>query len=548
MAYNVLTIPWLTLLVLTPLVGMLFVGLAGILRLPDRLVRSGAVAWSLVPLGLTVWMYTQFNPQALASGQQVVQFVERIPWTQAIRVEYFMGVDGLSLPLIMLTALMTPIAMLASFSVERHVKPHYALIFLLEAAMLGYFVALNFFFFFLFWELSLVPAFFLIQGWGNNPEKRQPAAFKFFIYTLAGSIGMLLLFLLLYAATGLAGHATFDIVDLARLGQGLATPELSGNLQTILFNFLDTSSPWLTDTLGRFPLLYTSIAFWAVFIAFAIKLAIWPFHTWLPDAYSEAPVAGSILLAAVMSKMGAYGMLRVLVPFFPDAARLFAPLIGSLALVGVLVGAFNALAQARDPKGSLRRLIASTSINHMGYVGMAVAAIAAIGADTNSRAIAMNGAMAQMVAHGLSTGALFLLAGILYERTGTDQLGQLGGLRAAMPVLAGVMGVATFATLGLPGLAGFVGEFLIMRGVWAALPLLAIVATIGLVVTAMALLEMYGRVFHGPLPGGTHPSDIKLIGREFLVVLPLIALLIVLGIYPALILDVSNQALAILSR
>jgi NADH-quinone oxidoreductase subunit M len=355
---------------------------------------------------------------------------------------------------------------------------------------------------------------------------------------------MLLLFLLLYAATGAAGRPTFDLIELARLGLSKPVEGLSGNLQAILFSFLDTSSPWLTDSLGRFPLLYASISFWAMFIAFGIKLAIWPFHTWLPDAYSEAPTAGSILLAAVMSKMGAYGMLRLLLPLFPQAASIAAPLIGGLALIGVIVGAFGALSQTQ---GDLKRLIAYTSINHMGYVGLAVAALAALGpgAFPDHRAAALNGASMQMVAHGLSTGALFLLAGIVAERAGTYRLSELGGLRASMPVVAGLMGIATFANLGLPGMAGFVGELLIMRGLWAALPVLAFLATIGLVITALALLRMYGQIFHGPLVARS-ASDLPLVSREFLALLPLVIALIALGIYPAPILDLSNRAITLL--
>jgi NADH-quinone oxidoreductase subunit M len=537
-------IPLLTLLLLAPLVGMLLVGLGAALRLDNRLVRVGATLWSLVPVGLTIAMYGMFDPRAVRDGQQVIQFVEKIPWAQAIRVDYFMGVDGLSLPILFLTAVMTPVAMLASFSIERNVKAHYALLFLLEAAMLGYFAALNFFFFFIFWEFSLVPAFFLIQGWGRDERRRRSAAFTFFIYTLAGSLGMLLLFLLLYAATGAAGRPTFDLIELARLGQGLPVNGITGNLQAILFTFLDVTSPWLTDALGRFPMLYVSIAFWAMFIAFAIKLAIWPFHTWLPDAYSEAPTAGSILLAAVMSKMGAYGMFRLLVPLFPEAAAYFAPAVGGLALAGVIAGAFGALSQT---SGDLKRLIAYTSINHMGYVGLAVAALAALAPtlDRTSQAIVLNGATMQMVAHGLSTGALFLLAGALAERTGTDRLDSFGGLRKTMPTLAGAMGVAMFANLGLPGLAGFVGEFLIMRGVWAAQPTLALLATIGLVVTALALLRMYNAIFHGPLAAAAPQRDLPLFGREMLAALPLLALLLILGIYPAPLLDLSNRVAAL---
>ncbi len=421
----------------------------------------------------------------------------KIDWIEAIQVDYFLGVDGISLPLVILTAVMAPIAMLASFNVQERTKMHYALLFLLEAAMLGFFVALNFFFFFIFWEFSLVPAYFIIQSWGRLHERdadaerrRRSAAFKFFVYTMGGSVGMLLLFQFFYVATQAAARevatgaqGTFDLIVLGRLGQGLPTEgfETGITLQQIMFNYLDQTG--VINYLGRFPLLYGSVAFWAIFIAFAIKLAVWPFHTWLPDAYSEAPTAGSILLSAVMSKMGAYGMLRILLPFMPEAAQLFAPVIGALALIGIVAGAFGALSYTG---GDVKRLIGYTSINHMGYVALAIAATAAGGpiADAQSRAIAVNGAVMQMVAHGLSTGALFLLAGMLYARTGTYNLREWGGLRQVMPMFAGVMGVAMFANLGLPGLAGFVGEFFIFRGVWPTLPFFTLLSTIGLVVTA----------------------------------------------------------------
>jgi NADH-quinone oxidoreductase subunit M len=405
--------PWLTLLVLSPIAGLLLVALAGALRLDDRLVKLGAAAWSLTSLGLAIFIWAGFDPSAVADGQAVVQFVEKVPWVDAVRVDYFLGVDGISLPLVVLTAVMTPIAMLASFGVTQRVKIHYALIFLLEAAMLGYFVALNFFFFFIFWEFSLVPAFFLIQTWGRDPERRRYAAFKFFIYTMAGSIGMLLLFQFFYLATNNAGIATFDLIRLGRLGQGLEAGQQ--DLQAIIFNYVQRLG--ITDYLGAYPLLYSSVAFWAIFIAFAIKLAVWPFHTWLPDAYAEAPTAGSILLPAVMSKMGAYGMLRIMLPLVPQAAQVFGPVIGALALIGIVAGGFGALSYTG---GDIKRLIGYTSINHMGYVALAIAAAASLGdANAQSRAIAINGAEMQMVAHGLSTGALFLLVGMLYERTGT---------------------------------------------------------------------------------------------------------------------------------
>jgi NADH-quinone oxidoreductase subunit M len=546
--------PWLTLLVLSPLVGLLLVVLAGALRLDDRIVKLGAAAWTLTSLGLAIFLWSGFNPAAVADGQGVVQFVEKVTWIEAIKVDYFLGVDGISLPLIILTTVMAPIAMLASFSVNERVKMHYALLFLLEAAMLGYFAALNFFFFFIFWEFSLVPAFFIIQNWGRNPEqKRRYAAFKFFIYTMAGSVGMLLLFQFFYVATNAAGIPTFDLVTLGRLGRGLPVDvvtagnqaiRVTDNLQTIIFNYVERVG--ITNYLGHFPLLYTSVAFWAIFVAFAIKLAVWPFHTWLPDAYAEAPTAGSILLSAVMSKMGAYGMLRIMLPLVPDAAQFFGPVIGALALIGIVAGAFGALSYTG---GDVKRLIGYTSINHMGYVALAIAAAATLNdaANAQSRAIAINGAEMQMVAHGLSTGALFLLAGMLYQRTGTYNLRDWGGLRRVMPLFSGMMGVALFANLGLPGLAGFVGEFFIFRGTWASLPFFTLLATIGLVISALALLQMYGRIFNGPLNERWHGlADMRVVSGEFLAAAPLLVALLILGVYPAPIMDLANYTVTAL--
>jgi NADH-quinone oxidoreductase subunit M len=529
-------VPWLTLLLLTPLLGVAFVGLAGLLGWDDRLVKVGATAWMGLPIAIAAAVVAGFNPAATAGGQGAVQFVEKLAWIKAIRVDYFLGVDGLSLPLVLLTVAMAPLAALASWQVGERAKAHFALLLLLESAMLGYFMALDFFFFFIFWEFSLVPAFFLIQIWGR--ENRRYAAFKFFIYTMAGSIGMLLLFQLIYLATRSAGFASFNLIDLGRLGQGLPVAGAAGSLREIIFAYVDRLG--LANILGRYPLLYTSIAFWAIFVAFAIKLGVWPFHTWLPDAYAEAPLAGSILLAAVMSKMGAYGMLRILLPLVPDAAQYFAPAMAALALVGIVAGAFGALANI---SGDIKRLIAYTSVNHMGYVLLAIAAAAASPgtASQDSRAIAINGALMQMVAHGLSTGALFYLAGALHRRAGSWQLGGLGGLRTPAPAFAGVMGVAVFANLGLPGLAGFVGEFFIFRGAWASLPLFAGLAVVGLIITAMALLLMFQQIFLGP-PGEAARTFADLSPSELWAVGPFLGLLLLLGIYPAPLMNLANTA------
>jgi NADH-quinone oxidoreductase subunit M len=527
-------VPWLTLLMLSPLLGMALVALAAWLRLDDRMVRLGVTAWTGVPFAIAAVVWTRFDPGATAAGQGAVQLVERVPWINAIRVDYFLGVDGLSLPLVLLTVVMAPVAAIASWGVTERVKAHYALLLLLQAAMLGYFLALDFFFFFIFWEFSLVPAFFLIQSWGR--ENRRYAAFKFFVYTMAGSIGLLLLFQVIYLAMRQAGLPTFSLVDLGRLGRSLPVEGVQGSLREILFNYMDVIG--VADALGRFPLLYTSIAFWAIFVAFAIKLAVWPFHTWLPDAYAEAPTAASILLSAVMSKMGAYGMLRIMLPLVPDASQYFAPVMGALALVGIVAGAFGALA---NTGGDIKRLIGYTSINHMGYVmlGIAAAAAAPGNASIDARAVAINGVMMQLVAHGLSTGALFFLAGSLHARTGSWSLNDYGGLRAAAPAFAGVMGTAIFANLGLPGLAGFVGEFFIFRGAWATLPLFTALAVVGLIITALALLIMFQRIFLGPVEAGAARTR-DLAPAELWTMLPLLALLLALGLYPAPLLNLAN--------
>lgn len=540
-------VPWLTLLLLSPIIGVLLIGLAGALRWDNRLVRIGTTAWMGVPIGIAALAAARFNPSATAAGQGVVQLVEKIPWIQAIRVDYFLGVDGMSLPLVLLTVVMAPVAALASWNVKERVKTHYAMLLLLEMAMLGFFMALDFFFFFIFWEFSLVPAFFLIQLWGR--ENRRYAAFKFFIYTMAGSIGLLLLFQVIYLAVRQAGMPTFDLIALGRLGQGLEVQGVTGSLRDIIFAYMEHIG--VTNVLGRYPLLYTSIAFWAIFVAFAIKLAVWPFHTWLPDAYSQAPTSGSILLSAVMSKMGAYGMLRILLPLVPDAAQAFAPVMGALALIGIVAGAFGALA---NTSGDIKRLIGYTSINHMGYVMLAIAAAAAAPgiAGLDSRAIAVNGALMQMVAHGLSTGALFYLAGALQERSGSWILGDIGGLRTVAPTFAGVMGTAMFANLGLPGLAGFVGEFFIFRGAWASLPLFTALAVIGLIITALALLLMFQQIFLGPLEieriklaaNGSAFRDLT--AQELWTMLPILGVLLVLGVWPGPIMGLSNATVTAL--
>ena len=526
----------LSVIVFSPLVGMAL-ALFWPERGDGRMIKWGILAWSTVPLGLALylWWGGLYDPNAAVSANgmtvSVIQQVERVAWVRTpVRADYFVGIDGINLPLVLLTVTLTPIVVLASFSMKQRVKIHFALLMLLETAMLGYFTALNFFLFFLFWEFSLVPMFFMIMTWGG-PNRRY-AAFKFFVYTMAGSLGMLVIFQFLYLATAAAGDATADLVRLARLGAGIET--IGGlDLQGIIFNYAGQLG--MTSWLGNAPERYAAIVFWAIFLAFAVKLAVWPFHTWLPDAYAESDTADTMLMAGVMSKMGAYGMLRLALPLLPDAARQAAPVIAVLGLASVVLGAYAGLAQ-----WDLKRLIAYTAINHMGLVTIGVAAAAAAGAGSlDSRASAIDGVQMTLVASGFSTAALFYLASRLIARTGTADLRQFGGLRQTMPVLAGALGVALFANLGLPGLADFVGEFLIFRGAWATLPLIAAVAVIGLIVLALLLLRIYQRIFNGPLDerwrGVTDLSRF-----EMLTALPLLALLLVFGVYPALILDLAN--------
>jgi NADH-quinone oxidoreductase subunit M len=541
-------LPWLSILIFLPLVGAVLAAVTPEGR-DGRAQKWGTFLLSLAPLGIAIFLAATYQGGAVAGEpqQQIYDFAESLPWISVLGVTYTVGLDGISLPLVLLTTLMTPLAILASFNVRERPAYFFSLILLMETAMLGVFLALNFFLFFIFWEVSLIPGFFLISSWGR--ENRRYAAFKFFVYTMAGSVGMLLAFEFFYLATG-----TFDLVQLTRLAQGLPVQGLQGNLSDLVFGFMDRLG--VVDILGGSPNFYMGALFLATFVALAIKLAVWPFHTWLPDAYSEAPTSASMLIAGVLTKMGAFAMLRLMLPIFPAQMQQAAPVLGFFAFMSIVVGAWVAYNIARVPErregkqNDLKRVISYLSINHMGYVMLAIAAAGALSAagdpnTLNSRAIAINGAVMQMFAHGLSTAALFFLAGSLAERTGTYELTSFGGLRMIVPVFAGLMGIAMFANLGLPGMAGFVGEFFIFRGAWPTLPLLTILSMVGLVISALALLLMYQRIFSGPINERLRGlPDINL--REWAVLLPLLALLIVFGVYPLPLMSIANQtALAV---
>jgi len=475
-----------------------------------KAIRWTALLSSLVPFGLSIWLWLAFNPNIAG-----FQFQEQYLWYEAINSTFHLGVDGLSLTMVLLTTLLTPLAILASFSISDKVKAYMILFLLLETGMLGVFLALDLLIFFVFWEIGLVPMYFLINQWGS--ANRNYASLKFFIYTMAGSLGLLLAIQMLGVL-----FQTYDIVTLAE-----RWAELDGS----------------TVMLGLSTGTVKMVAFWAFVIAFAIKVPVWPFHTWLPDAHTEAPTAGSMILAGVLLKLGAYGFLRLVLPFYPAESAQFAGVLAFLAVMAIIFGAFGAYGQT-----DFKRLVAYSSINHMGFVLLGIAA-AAKAAGTLDATIALNGAVLQMFNHGLSAAGMFFLVGVIYERTHTRDLRQFGGLFPLVPVYGTILIFVSMASLGLPGLNGFVSEFMIVRGSWAILPVFTALAMLGLLMTGAYILKGIKDVLHGPLnehwAHGEHRlTEINI--REILVMVPLMILILVIGIWPMWILDVINKAMMML--
>ena len=469
-----------------------------------KLLRWFALGASLVPFALSLMVWLRFNADSTG-----FQFEEQYTWYAAINSSLHLGVDGLSLTMVLLTTLLTPLAILASFSVSDRVKPYMMLFLFLETGMLGVFMAMDLLIFFVFWEVGLVPMYFLIAQWGS--ANKDYASLKFMIYTMGGSLGLLLGIQLLGSLFG-----TFDLAAITANWTSAQGSLLGFPIETV-----------------------KSVVFWAFVIAFAIKVPIWPFHTWLPDAHTEAPTAGSMILAGVLLKLGAYGFLRLVLPLYPVEAHNYAGALALLATAAIVFGAFGSFGQT-----DFKRLVAYSSVNHMGFVVLGIAA-AAYAAGTNDAHIALNGAILQMFNHGLSAAGMFFLVGVIYERTHTRNLEDFGGLFPLVPIYGGILIFTSMASLGLPGLNGFVSEFLVVRGAFPVLTVYTAISMLGLLFTGAYILKGIMKVLHGPLNERWAHGEHKLTEidmREIIVMAPLMALILVTGIWPAWILEVINKA------
>jgi NADH-quinone oxidoreductase subunit M len=488
-------IPLLTLLIALPAAGALVALLAG------KHARAVAMLTTLAALAvsLVVWMHLP------ADGS--IGLVERWAWAPSLGIEYHLGADGLGALMLVLSAIVALMSIDAAHHVHRQPNLYFAMVLLLESGLFGTFTALNFYHWFLFWELGLIPAFFLIKLWGG--AKRGPAATQFFVYTMAGSVALLLSFLAVYLSTG-----SMDFVDLAEMAsKGTLAQQVVAHLGPVMM--------WLAM---------------GVLAGFAVKVPLAPFHTWLPAAYSEAPSPVTMLLTGTMSKMGVYGLLRIAVPLFaPQIAAMRTPLL-VLAVLTVVMGAWAAAAQK-----DLKRVFAYSSVNHLGYCLLGIFAIAVPTASQGSQAAALNGVILQMFNHGVTAAALFWFIAMLQERSGgTRDIDEFGGLRKPAPVFAGLMGIALFSSLGLPGLNGFVGEFLIFRGVFALSWVAASVSILGLLITAAVILTVIQKVFAGPVPE-KWAGFADLHGGERLAMAPVIGIMLLLGLLPQLVTDTVNS-------
>ncbi len=480
-----------------PLVGM--VALLFIRKEDATRIKVAGIATSLLTFVFSLHLYFHFDPQL--SG---FQFVQNVPWIAGLNISYHVGIDGLSLLMILLTTFLTPLALLGTWnSVEQRIRPYTMMILLLETGMIGVFASLDLFLFYIFWEAMLIPMYFIIGLWGG--QERVYAAVKFFLYTLLGSLLMLVAILALGTSATVFSGGTFttNVVALYEIA-----PRLPATVQL-----------WM---------------FLAFALSFAIKVPLFPLHTWLPDAHVQAPTAGSVILAGVLLKMGTYGFIRFCVPLFPAATIQLAPVVSVLAVIGIVYGALVSMVQT-----DIKKLVAYSSVSHLGFVMLGIFAMTEEG---------MQGAIIQMVNHGLSTGALFLLVGMIYERTHTRAISEYGGVAKLMPVFATFFMIISLSSIGLPGLNGFVGEFLILLGTFKSALLgnhaYAVFAALGVIFSAVYLLWMYQRVMLGPVREGAlyHGHTLTdLTKREIATMVPIVIFIVWIGVYPGTFLTKSAE-------
>ncbi len=475
------------------------IGAAVIAFLPSgkkQIIRTVAAVAAAVPLLLAVQLYASFD-----RGSGALQFVEHYNWIKSFNIEYFMAVDGLSMPMMLLTALLSFLCIFASWGIEKSVKGYFSMFLLLETGMFGVFCALDFFLFYVFWEVMLLPMYFLIGIWGG--PRREYAAIKFFLYTLAGSVLMLLAMIAFY----------LNVQD----------PVTGGHTFNMVYMFDQANhSPWLLATNVR------HLLWLALFIGFAIKVPVFPFHTWLPDAHVEAPTAVSVILAGVLLKMGTYGLLRISYPMLPDQAMWFRYALATLGAINILYGAYCAMAQK-----DMKKLVAYSSVSHMGYVLLGMAAMNSAG---------MNGAVLQMFNHGTITAMMFLCVGVVYDRAHTREINGFGGLGMQMPRYFSFFSFALFAALGLPGLSGFVSEAMIFIGAFPAFRTITMISALGIIIGAAYVLWMLQRVFLGPKNDKwDNLPDIN--AREMFTLVPIGILVLLFGVYPMPVLDLMKVTL-----
>jgi NADH-quinone oxidoreductase subunit M len=482
--------PILTFLICVPILGAAVISV-----IPEEkktAIRSTAFGITALDFIASLSLLSGFD-----SASHHMQFAEKVPWIADIGVAYFLGIDGLSLLLLLLTTFITMISVLCSWAaIEDRVKGYMACLLMMEAGMIGVFVSLDMVLFFLFWEIGLVPMYLLIGIWGG--ERKLYATLKFFLYTVFGSVFMLVGILALYYTHGsTTGDYTFDLLRLYEV------------------NYPYPVQCWV---------------FLAFFLGFAVKVPIFPFHTWLPDAHVEAPTAGSVILAAVLLKMGTYAFLRFNLPLLPSASLTFAPFIFVLSIIGIVYGAFLAMAQQ-----DIKKLVAYSSVSHLGFVMAGIFAVNAQGID---------GAVLQMVNHGISTGALFLIVGMIYERRHTRRIDDFGGLARVMPIFAALVMIIVFSSIGLPGTNGFIGEVLILIGLFEASRPAAVLAATGVILGAVYMLWMYQRVILGNVSRSENRNLKDLNCREILTLAPVIVLVLWIGLYPKPFLELTSAGTA----